>query len=424
MKPSDPGACPAGRRRTFSPAGVVDDERHRLGQHATVEEALLGQVAARGADGLAGHQPQGHLAGGGVDVAHRGGGVEQRTARGLGRHHVRGLGRDQHEGEEGAQHRPHDDQHQGDDPQAPGPVRRPGRDQGLPGPLGPTPPEGGVLGQLGPGVPGSAAAGGGRGLGSRSPHRRSRSHRGQIHPPWSVVTGSDTPSDRAVGSPHARPPRPRRPPPAPTPRPAAPSRRWPAGGGGQGTRTVACYDEDATTLAVEAARTALRPHPGVAPSALWFSTTTPTYADKTNATAVHAALRLPPEAVAADFAGAARSSVVRPAHGAGRRWPHPPRRSRRAPRAPGQPRRGRRRRRRRRSAGGRGHRRTSGAGRAGGGRGPHRGDPRPLAHPGRGPDPPVGGPLRRAALRAPRTGRPRRRPGRRRARGRATSTAC
>ncbi len=80
-------------------------------------------------------------------------------------------------------------------------------------------------------------------------------------------------------------------------------------GGGRGTRTVAGYDEDATTLAVEAARTTLRPHEGAPPAALWFSTTTPTYADKTNATAVHAALRLPADAVAADFAGAARSSV-------------------------------------------------------------------------------------------------------------------
>ncbi|HEX7131567.1 MAG TPA: OB-fold domain-containing protein [Iamia sp.] len=81
------------------------------------------------------------------------------------------------------------------------------------------------------------------------------------------------------------------------------------GGGGKGTRTVAGYDEDATTLAVEAARSVLRSTP-VVPSALWFATTTPTYADKTNATAVHAALRLPPEALAADMAGAARSSVA------------------------------------------------------------------------------------------------------------------
>jgi hydroxymethylglutaryl-CoA synthase len=81
------------------------------------------------------------------------------------------------------------------------------------------------------------------------------------------------------------------------------------GGGGKGTRTVAGYDEDATTLAVEAARSVLRSTP-VVPSSLWFATTTPTYADRTNATAVHAALRLPPDALAADMAGAARSSVA------------------------------------------------------------------------------------------------------------------
>ncbi|HXH56032.1 OB-fold domain-containing protein [Iamia sp.] len=82
------------------------------------------------------------------------------------------------------------------------------------------------------------------------------------------------------------------------------------GGGGKGTRSVAGFDEDATTLAVEAARATLRGHRGPAPTALWFSTTTPTYADKTNATAIHAALRLPGSCAAADFAGAARSSVA------------------------------------------------------------------------------------------------------------------
>lgn len=81
------------------------------------------------------------------------------------------------------------------------------------------------------------------------------------------------------------------------------------GGGGKGTRAVAGYDEDATTLAVEAARSVLRGTP-VVPAALWFATTTPTYADKTNATAVHAALRLPGTALAADMAGAARSSIA------------------------------------------------------------------------------------------------------------------
>jgi len=75
------------------------------------------------------------------------------------------------------------------------------------------------------------------------------------------------------------------------------------GGGGRGTRTVASYDEDTTTLAVEAAR-------GLGPaSSLWFSTTTPAYADKTNATAVHAALRLDPTAPAFDANGSVRSAV-------------------------------------------------------------------------------------------------------------------
>jgi 3-hydroxy-3-methylglutaryl CoA synthase/uncharacterized OB-fold protein len=81
-------------------------------------------------------------------------------------------------------------------------------------------------------------------------------------------------------------------------------------GGGRGTRTVASYDEDTTTLGVEAARLALRAAPGVAVRALWFSTVAPAYLDKTNATAVHAALRLGGDVVAADAAGAVRSGVA------------------------------------------------------------------------------------------------------------------
>src|SRR5437763_6703487 len=77
------------------------------------------------------------------------------------------------------------------------------------------------------------------------------------------------------------------------------------GGGGKGTRAVASYDEDTTTMAVAAARAALG-GAGVRPGALWFSTTTPTYLDKTNATAVHAALRLDRETAAYDSGGAAR----------------------------------------------------------------------------------------------------------------------
>src|SRR6476620_12251587 len=81
------------------------------------------------------------------------------------------------------------------------------------------------------------------------------------------------------------------------------------GGGGKGQRTVASYDEDTTTLGVEAARLALRPTT-VRPAQLWFSTVAPAYLDKTNAAALHAALRLAPDVLAADAGGAIRSGVA------------------------------------------------------------------------------------------------------------------
>jgi 3-hydroxy-3-methylglutaryl CoA synthase len=80
------------------------------------------------------------------------------------------------------------------------------------------------------------------------------------------------------------------------------------GGGGRGTRTVANYDEDTTTMGFEAARLALKSAPDHAPDALWFSTVTPAYVDKTNATTIHAALRLDDDVAAFDFGGAARSA--------------------------------------------------------------------------------------------------------------------
>jgi len=79
-------------------------------------------------------------------------------------------------------------------------------------------------------------------------------------------------------------------------------------GGGKGTRTVASYDEDATTMAVEAGRLALRGH-GTPPDRVLLGTANPAYADKTNATAVHAALRLPADALALDLGASARSTV-------------------------------------------------------------------------------------------------------------------
>ena len=80
-------------------------------------------------------------------------------------------------------------------------------------------------------------------------------------------------------------------------------------GGGKGTRSVASHDEDTTTMGLEAARLALASAPAAAPEALWFSTPTPAYADKTNATAIHAALRLPSEVPALDFGGGLRSGI-------------------------------------------------------------------------------------------------------------------
>jgi 3-hydroxy-3-methylglutaryl CoA synthase len=81
------------------------------------------------------------------------------------------------------------------------------------------------------------------------------------------------------------------------------------GGGGKGMRAVASYDEDSTTMAVAAARAALAGL-DVSPESLWFATTTPTYLDKTNATAIHAALRLDRTAAAYDTLGSVRSSVA------------------------------------------------------------------------------------------------------------------
>lgn len=85
-------------------------------------------------------------------------------------------------------------------------------------------------------------------------------------------------------------------------------------GGGKGFRAAASYDEDSTTMAVEAGRAALRHAAGdgvaAAPGALWFATSTPTYLDKTNATAIHAALRMDRTAPAYDALGSMRSAVA------------------------------------------------------------------------------------------------------------------
>ena len=79
-------------------------------------------------------------------------------------------------------------------------------------------------------------------------------------------------------------------------------------GGGKGTRTVASYDEDTTTMAVEAARLALRDR-DLTPTQLLFATSFPAYVDKTNATAIHAALRLAAAVPAFDLGASVRAGV-------------------------------------------------------------------------------------------------------------------
>ncbi|HEV8584396.1 MAG TPA: OB-fold domain-containing protein [Methylomirabilota bacterium] len=79
-------------------------------------------------------------------------------------------------------------------------------------------------------------------------------------------------------------------------------------GAGSGARAVASYDEDTTSMGVEAARAALRGVP-VTPDAVYFATADPAYLDKTNATAIHAALALPASAAAFDMLGSVRSGA-------------------------------------------------------------------------------------------------------------------
>lgn len=80
-------------------------------------------------------------------------------------------------------------------------------------------------------------------------------------------------------------------------------------GGGKGTRSVASFDEDTTSMGVEAARRAMAWAPdGRVPSVVAFATTVPAYLDKTNATAIHAALALPSSAGAVDSVGSVRSA--------------------------------------------------------------------------------------------------------------------
>jgi 3-hydroxy-3-methylglutaryl CoA synthase/uncharacterized OB-fold protein len=79
-------------------------------------------------------------------------------------------------------------------------------------------------------------------------------------------------------------------------------------GAGKGERAVASYDEDALSMAVEAGREALRGAPEV--HGVLFATTSPPYAEKLNASTLHAALHLPHRVSAADLAGSTRGGLA------------------------------------------------------------------------------------------------------------------
>jgi 3-hydroxy-3-methylglutaryl CoA synthase/uncharacterized OB-fold protein len=77
----------------------------------------------------------------------------------------------------------------------------------------------------------------------------------------------------------------------------------------KGERSVASFDEDSASMAVEAARDALRGVPGASVQALFFATTTPPYGEKLNAATIGAAARLPIDIRAADLTGSTRAGL-------------------------------------------------------------------------------------------------------------------
>jgi len=82
------------------------------------------------------------------------------------------------------------------------------------------------------------------------------------------------------------------------------------GGGGVGTRSVASYDEDTTSMGVEAARVTLSGVSSeVMPQRVLFASAKPAYADKSNAAVIQAALLLDRSNLSLDMCGSVRSGV-------------------------------------------------------------------------------------------------------------------
>ena len=78
---------------------------------------------------------------------------------------------------------------------------------------------------------------------------------------------------------------------------------------GKGERAIASYDEDAVTMAVEAARPCVAAAGKDAVRSLFFATTSPPYVEKLNAATVHAALALPAAVRAVDLACSVRAGL-------------------------------------------------------------------------------------------------------------------
>ena len=79
-------------------------------------------------------------------------------------------------------------------------------------------------------------------------------------------------------------------------------------GAGKGERAVASFDEDAVSIAVEAARDAVRG--GVAVDALLFATLSPAYAEKLDTATIQAALDLPEAVSSVALGGSSRMGLA------------------------------------------------------------------------------------------------------------------
>jgi hydroxymethylglutaryl-CoA synthase len=79
-------------------------------------------------------------------------------------------------------------------------------------------------------------------------------------------------------------------------------------GSGRGERAVASYDEDSVSMAVEATREVLAGAGAI--DALLFATTSPPYAEKSNAATVHAALSLPDTTTSLEVGATSRAGLT------------------------------------------------------------------------------------------------------------------